>query len=61
MAMTYPQTTTHIKQEVKNYALIAMGKINGISSPHYYLCQQINKKLTKEMITVRLSIKGILK
>jgi hypothetical protein len=44
MVVTKPQKITNVKQIVENCALIAAGKISGIGLPHYYLCQQVNKR-----------------
>jgi uncharacterized Zn-binding protein involved in type VI secretion len=44
IAITKPQKITNVKQIIENCALIAAGKISGIGSSHYYLCQQVNKK-----------------
>jgi uncharacterized Zn-binding protein involved in type VI secretion len=44
MAIVKPNKITNVKQIVENCALIATGKIKGIGFPHYYLCQQVNKK-----------------
>jgi uncharacterized Zn-binding protein involved in type VI secretion len=44
MLVTKPEKITNVKQIVENCALIAAGKISGIGSSHYYLCQQVNKR-----------------
>jgi hypothetical protein len=44
MTIAKPNKITNVKQIVENCALIAAGKISGIGSPNYYLCQQVNKK-----------------